>query len=156
MGDPPMDSKIAFGGGIPLILDGLPYGDKNIYTDDAPKGLPKIGDPGSANRKYLKQRSKGGYAAQNNKRMGKIIIAFNTANNDVLLITQEHGVEGMTLDEIRDKLIEHGYDNALSFDGSDSATLVTDDEIVIEPASAKNRAIPSGATFQTKEDKKEK
>jgi len=52
------------------------------------------------------------------------------------------------MDEIRNDLISKGYDNVISFDGSTSATLVKDDEIIVEPSYKKDGTIPSGIMFQ--------
>jgi len=74
-----------------------------------------------------------------------------------LLITQQNGICGLTMDEIRDYLVENGYNHGLSFDGSGSATLVTDHEIIVQPEAIRDPIIPSGATFRTIEsDNKEK
>src|SRR5262249_38768545 len=56
-GDPPLAADVAFGGGKPVIVDGLPYGASNLYMAGAPAGLPTTGDPGATNRRYLTQRS---------------------------------------------------------------------------------------------------
>lgn len=134
--DPPQDSKIAFGGGIPLIINGMPYGETKKYDSDG----------------NMIQNSNDGYPFQNNTVVGKSIIAFNSRYGDFMVISQENGVEGMTLDQIRDHLISKGYTNALSFDGSTSATLVKDNEIINSPDAGnnnqrKNKSIPVGATI---------
>ncbi len=146
-GDAPKNSAVAFGGGIPIIVNGLAYGETNEYVAGAPTGLPITGDPGNTNQKYLKQRSNQGYALQNDKSIGKSIVAFNSKTNDFLIISQQNGVEGMTMDEIRNDLISKGYDNALSYDGSTSATMVTNNNVIVSPAKNKNSTIPVGATF---------
>jgi hypothetical protein len=56
-GAPSVTSDFAVGGGVPLMINGLKYGENNIYSDKAPKDLPIVGDPGEANRKFLLQRS---------------------------------------------------------------------------------------------------
>lgn len=71
-----------------------------------------------------------------------------------MLVVQEDGTEGMTLTQIRDHLIGLGYDNAISFDGSNSATLVQDKTVVVEPGSKKNNTIPSGVTLAVEAPKK--
>ena len=147
MGDPPSNATIGIGGGIPVVVDGLPYGETNLYSSDAPSGLPLTGDPGAGNRQFLTQRSNAGYKFQNTSTMGKSIIAFNSQTGQFMVVVQEHGSNGMTLDEIRDSLINQGFDNALSFDGSNSATLVQDGNVLVQPATTKDNTIPSGATF---------
>jgi RHS repeat-associated protein len=157
-GDAPVNSAVAFGGGIPIVLNGLAYGETNAYKAGAPAGLSSTGDPGAANQQYLTQRSNSGYALQNDKAIGKSIVAFNSKTNDFLIISQQNGISGMTLDEIRDYIISKGFDNALSFDGSTSATLVSNSpslipvgtykaQTIVTPAKHKNNTIPVGATF---------
>ncbi len=146
-GDPPANADFAIGGGIPVIINGLKYGEKNIYIPGAPANLPEVGDPGEANQKYLVQRSNAGYPKQDDKMLGKTILASNSNTKATMLVVQENGLEGMTLTEIRDKLITLGYDNAISFDGSTSSTLVKDNKVLVQPADKKNNATPSGVTF---------
>ncbi len=147
-GDPPTEADFAIGGGIPLILNNLKYGELNLYSADAPKGLPTTGDPGEENRKFLLQRSNNGFPKQDIKNIGKSLIGFNDKLNSFLIISQQDNVNGMTLTEIRDYIYGLGYINAISFDGSDSATLVNDNSIVTFPNIFKNNAIPSGVIFQ--------
>ena len=76
-----------------------------------------------------------------------INVAFNSKTNDFLLIVQQDGVQGMTLDQIRDYIISKGFDNAISFDGSTSATLMSNNTVKVSPSERKNNSIPTGATF---------
>jgi len=146
-GDPPADADFAVGGGIPLIINGLKYGASNIYSKGAPAGLPLVGDPGAENRKYLLQRSNGGYPNQDNNKVGKSILAYSSTKKSTMLVVQQNDVNGMTLTQIRDELASKGYDNAISFDGSSSATLVKDDKTLVTPAGYKDNSIPSGVQF---------
>jgi RHS repeat-associated protein len=145
-GDVPSGSYTGFGGGIPVYVGGLKYGDKNLYTSDAPANLPQTGPPGVDN-KYLLQRSNAGYASQNDATVGKTVIGYNSKTNTWVLVVQEEGIKGMTLDQIRDKLIADGFDNILSFDGSTSATMVKDKQTIVTPSTRKNNTIPTGITF---------
>jgi RHS repeat-associated protein len=79
-GDPPSNSKVAIGGGIPVIINGLPYGETNVYSSDAPSGLPQVGDPGAGNRQFLLQRSNAGYPNQNNSTIGKVVLGYSTVH----------------------------------------------------------------------------
>lgn len=155
-GDAPSNADLAVGGGIPVMINGLKYGEKNIYSSDAPAGLPEVGDPGEANRKYLLQRSNAGYPKQDNATVGKSILAYNSKTGAFMLAVQQDDTQGMTLTEIRDRLAGLGYDNAISFDGSTSATLVKDQSIMVQPSSTKNNTIPSGVKFKVfTEEKKQ-
>ncbi|MCB0510232.1 MAG: phosphodiester glycosidase family protein [Bacteroidetes bacterium] len=129
LGDPPSDSKIAFGGGIPLLVDGMPFGGEKKYDSEG----------------NMIQNSSAGYPFQNNKTVGKTILAFDAQGN-FMIVSQQNGVEGMTLDQIKEELISKGYTNAISFDGSTSSTLVKDNKVVVSPDKRKNNSIPVGAT----------
>ena len=146
-GDPPTDSKLAIGGGIPIIINGLPYGEKNEYKKGSPNNLPSTGSVDEKDKKYLTTKSSKGYKPQNVIDKGKSILAYNSRTNSILLIVQENGVNGMTLDQIKSDLIKRGYNNAISFDGSSSATLIKDDKIIVDPAFYKDNSIPSGIQF---------
>lgn len=146
-GDVDNSAPTGFGGGIPLCVDGLQYGEKNIYKKGAPAGLPEKGDPRKGNRKYLLQRSNAGYSAQNSRTVGKTVIGYNSSSKEWILVVQKDGKDGMTMDEIRDKLIGEGYDNILSFDGSTSSALVKNETVVVNPAARKNNTAPTGITF---------
>ncbi len=128
LGDPPSNSKIGFGGGIPLIVNGLAFGEKKKFDS---KG-------------NMIQNSSAGFPFQNKKSIGKTILAFDD-NGNFMIVSQQNGVDGMTLDGIRDELISKGYTNAISFDGSTSATLVKDKKIIVKPSKRKNNSIPVGA-----------
>lgn len=120
------------------------------------KGFQKLATPGESNRKYLVQRSNAGYDGQNNVLLGKSIVAYNSKTNAFMLVVQENGRVGLDLTGIRDYLSGKGYDNAISFDGSDSATLIKDGDIMVAPNEYKDNAIPSGVNFQLLPDKPNK
>jgi hypothetical protein len=86
--------------------------------------------------------------------MGKSILAYNSKTNAFLLAVQPHGVEGMNLDQIRDYLSNLGYDNAISFDGSDSATLIRDANIMVQPDFKKDNTMPTGVIFSVEKPAK--
>ena len=157
-GNPPAGSEIAMGGGKPMIINGLPYGDTNRYGAGAPKGLPTTGDPGPAGAGFLEQRSNAGFAALNakgpltgNTIMGVVpgSAAVEGDQNLLVLMVHEHGADpGISLAGMRDSLVAMGASNALAFDGSDSATLVRDSTVVAAPGWGKNQTIPVGLRFR--------
>jgi RHS repeat-associated protein len=149
MGDAPMDSKISFGGGVPLYVNGLKYGESNIWKEGTPAEISKNtkGAVAPENTKYLIQKSNSAYPAQNETDQGKTILAYNSKQNIWLVASQEDGTNGMTLDRIRDKLVNEGWDQILSFDGSSSATLVKDKQVLTKPANYKNNTAPSGLSL---------
>ncbi|SRX75266.1 phosphodiester glycosidase family protein [Aequorivita antarctica] len=147
MGDPPADSQFAIGGGIPLIVDGLKYGETNIYSNGAPKGLAAKGEVSEENKQYLLQKSSSGFSNQNNKTVGKTILGYNSNTGNWAIVSQQDGSIGYTLDEIRDAMASMGYNNVLSFDGSNSATLLIDSEEVTSPHTIKDNTMPAGVNL---------
>ena len=71
-------------------------------------------------------------------------------SNLLILLVQEDAVTGRRLSESRDALINMGVDNALAWDASDSATLVRDSTVQIQPRDLKNNTIPFGVGFRLK------
>ncbi len=149
-GDPPAGAGVAFGGGIPVIIGGLRFGSENKYAPGAPSGLPVKGDPGAGNGVFLVQRSNAGFADQEARgnRLGKVVVGIERESNTLIIVAQEDGENGMKLSEIRDSLSNLGVDDALAWDGSDSATLVTDSTVQVSPGKMKNNTIPAGAGFR--------
>jgi RHS repeat-associated protein len=151
-GDPPRNAEVGVGGAFPVIINGLPYGVSNKYKQGAPAGLPGRGDPGPSNRQYLVQRSNFGFESQHTKlfsRGGKVVMGIDRPRQLLFLMVQEQDAKpGMSLPEIRDSLALIGVTDALSWDGSDSATLVRDNRVVVKPGLAKDVTIPFGVQFQ--------
>ncbi|WP_163868588.1 phosphodiester glycosidase family protein [Myxococcus eversor] len=145
-GDPPADSKVAFGGAVPLIINNTPYGDGNQYKPGTSSAAPLTGDPG-AYASDLTQRNNEGFKDQDERgpNSGKVVVGYDRETGTTYVVAQENGEKpGKTLAEIRDALVKLGVDDAVSFDGSDSATLVRDDQVKVEPGAIKDRTIPFG------------
>ncbi|MBZ4413305.1 phosphodiester glycosidase family protein [Myxococcus sp. XM-1-1-1] len=145
-GDPPKDANVAFGGAVPVIIDGTPYGVGNQYKPGTDAAAPDKGDPGAFSGD-LTQRNNESFRAQEErgKEVGKVIVGYDRDTGTTYVVAQEDGSKpGKTLSEIRDALVKLGVDDAVSFDGSDSATLVRDDQVKVEPGWAKNQTIPYG------------
>jgi RHS repeat-associated protein len=149
-GDPPADSEVAFGGGVPVILHGLPYGPKNVYRAGAPAGLPETGEPGEGNQQYLVQRSNGVFKGQEGRGadVGKVVTGLNRDEKLFFVMVHEDGTSGILLSEMRDALQLLGVTDALAWDGSDSATLIRDSQVFVSPGSTKNNRNPVGAGFR--------
>jgi RHS repeat-associated protein len=146
-GDVPSDSKFGFGGGTPLVVDGLKFGETNIYKNNAPESVTKVGLIGRVdpkNWKYLKQKSNGVYSGQNESDVGKTILGYNSKTKNWIIVSQPNGKEGFTLNQIRDYLSSKGFDNVLGFDGSTSSTLTEEGKTRVSPDERKNSTIPSG------------
>jgi len=130
-GNPPVDAAAAFGGGIPLIIDGLRYGPEKVFD--------------SSNN--LVVQSNLGYASwtQEPDSTGKVILAYSSRNDHLAIAFQPDGAaNGKSITEIQNYLAARGYDNALAFDGSSSATLVVRQSVVFSPAYYKNASINIG------------
>ncbi len=122
LGNPPENSAVGFGGGIPIIVAG------QLYNEESSQG----------------------YANQNSTTVGKVIIAFNSKDNSMMLVVSPDELEtgGMTLDAIRDRLAGEGYDYVFGFDGGSSSTLIQDsDNELVLPSWYKDNTIPSGVTI---------
>ncbi|WP_163988682.1 phosphodiester glycosidase family protein [Pyxidicoccus caerfyrddinensis] len=146
-GNPPPDSKVGFGGAVPLIINNLPYGDGNKYDSGVPEGAPKTGDPEARYASHLTQKNNNGFISQEEREAstGKVIIGYDRDTGTQYVIVQKDGASpGKKMSEIRDTLIKLGVDDAVSFDGSDSATLVRDDQVAVKPGKRKNDDIPYG------------
>ncbi|HPZ86603.1 MAG TPA: RHS repeat-associated core domain-containing protein [Flavihumibacter sp.] len=153
-GNVPSDAKFGIGGGTPLIIDGLKFGEENIFKSDTPDDVKKIGAKGwvdPVNWKYLDQKSNGVYAGQNDRVTGKTILGFNSKASTWIIVSQQEGVSGFTLDEIRDRLYKQGFTNVLAFDGSTSSTLVENGNPLVRPDERKNSTIPSGVNLSVPE-----
>ncbi|MFY2560387.1 phosphodiester glycosidase family protein [Corallococcus terminator] len=145
-GDPPADSKVAFGGAVPVIINNTPYGVGNQYKPGTPSDAPLTGDPG-AYASQLTQRNNESFKAQDARgdEVGKVIVGYDRDTGTTYVVAQDDGAKpGKTLSEIRDALVKLGVDDAVSFDGSDSATLVRDDQVKVDPGAMKDRTIPYG------------
>jgi RHS repeat-associated protein len=150
-GDPPHTAEVGMGGGIPMLIEGMPYGSSNKYSAGAPAGLPLTGDPGIANQPFLVQRSNKGFDSQATKMGtlgGKTVMGLDRNQGLMYVVIEENmTTPGMTLPDIRDSLSKAGVNSALSWDGSDSATLVRDSTVVAKPGWRKDVTIPFGVEF---------
>lgn len=124
LGNPPSDASIAFGGGIPIVINGQKYGEK---TDGDILGAK-------------------GYANQNSTSVGKVVIGFNSKTNELILVVSPDELKegGITMDQLRDNLSSSGYNNIISLDGGSSATLIQDRKVLVRPVWYKNNTIPVG------------
>jgi len=154
-GDPREDADFGIGGGVPVIINRMPYGATNVFSEDAPRGLNERGDPGKNLRRFLTQRSNAAFEEQDKIEKGKTIVAYNSKTEAFMLVVQPSGKQGMSLSQIRDYLISLGYDNAISLDGGTSSALVADDRLLVNPNGFKDNGIPSGLMFRVLPNKNE-
>ena len=133
-GNPPSNSTSAIGDLGPLIINGLKYGIENLYSQGVPEGAPQIGEPDAKYKPYLIQRSNLTFSSFMNKKdpygnCGKTIVACNSTRSKLLILVQPDGKNGLRLDNLRDKLYDLGFNNAVFLDGSNSAMLVVNGDI---------------------------
>ena len=126
--------------GVPVMINGLQYGEKNIWKANTPGSIAQneTGPVSAENMKWLDQKSSTGYGLQNSIDVGKTILGYNSSKNVWTIVSQQNGVEGMSMDMIKSSLIKAGFDNIMSFDGSSSSTLIKDQTILTKPADYKN------------------
>jgi hypothetical protein len=134
-GDPTVssDTVAAFGGALPLIVNGLKYGEQNIY-DSRGQLLEKF-SPGLTSD------------ISTGPNVGKTIIAYNDTTEQLAVIV-DSGESGRSYFAARDYLYSNGFNNALVFDGSTSSTLVYSGQLVVSPASYKDATINVGIGVQ--------
>lgn len=127
-GDAPTGSpyRSAIGGLGPLIINNLKYGNGNRYQPGTSAGAPTTGTPPSKYQANLIQRNNNTYiaASQLPASTGKTVIAHSSTEKKLLILVQSNGASnGITMDDLRDKLHGVGIDNAVFLDGSDPAML---------------------------------
>jgi RHS repeat-associated protein len=146
-GNPPLNSTIALGGGVPVYVNGTKYGVGNIAKNNAPASIPQTGNPNNVALKYFKQRNYDAYEDLNEPDKGKTVLGYKSSDKSWMVVSQEDGADGMTLDAIRDNLISKGYNSIIAFDGSNSATLINNKTTLVSPAEYKDNAVPVGVTI---------
>jgi hypothetical protein len=150
-GDPPATPEIlsAVGGAGPLIVGGLVFGMGNEYRPGTPPGPPS-GDPGVSRLPDLTQRSNNTFASADKRppSTGKTFIASSSLFRRLIIGVQQHGLlPGQTHDYIAQNLLRNGFESAVFFDGSDSATLMVDGAMVVMPAQRKDETNTLGIGF---------
>ncbi|MFD1602340.1 phosphodiester glycosidase family protein [Flavobacterium artemisiae] len=131
IGNTPVGKGFGFGGGVPVYVSGMQYGDKEIKDSK-----------GNLIQKYAR-----GWDSLNGIDDGKTVLGFNSSSEKWMIASQQDKEEGMTLDSIRNFMIELGYDNIIAFDGGSSATLIENGDVIVSPAEFKDNQMPTGATL---------
>ncbi len=150
-GDPPVSGTISAVGGLgPLIINGLKFGDGNVYKPGASAAAPTTGTPSAADEKFLIQRNNNTFKSLQSRgpQTGKTVIAYASAAKKVLAVHQPDGAStGIDLATLRDKLADVGVDNAVFLDGSDSAMLWVNRIWYTKPGSRKDHTNTVGVSF---------
>jgi len=149
-GDPPGDTTSAIGGLGPVILGGRRYGSQNKYKPGVPSGAPPTGEPGPAYEPFLEIRSNRTYEsfAARGAAVGKVIIGFGAGELPLRIVVQRDGIQGLSLDDIRDRLFRDGVQNAVFLDGSDSAMLFANGRFYVQQGTFKDSTNTVGIGFQ--------
>ncbi|AGC46930.1 hypothetical protein MYSTI_05653 [Myxococcus stipitatus DSM 14675] len=128
-GNPPSDSKVGFGGAVPLIIN------KERYDSDNKNGLKEDLDFKSQEEREAST--------------GKTIVAHDRDTGVTYVVVQEDGQPGKKLSAVRDALAKLGIDDAVAFDGSNSSTLVRDTKVEAKPDDIiKDDQIPYGLNLR--------
>lgn len=147
-GTAPKNVRSAIGGCGPIIINGLPYGRVNKYSNGV-KGITN-GEPSPENKPYLLQRSNLTYTSLSlmAPHKGKTIIAHNATRKLIFVLVLPDAKHNVSLDMIRGKLRSAQFNNAVFLDGSDSSLLMVDGQYLIRPASNKNETNTVGIGFE--------
>lgn len=147
-GAAPADADAALGNMGPLIINKLPFGQFNKYNPPQPKAV-RVGQPIPAYQKSLTQRSNARFTAMASSAdpVGKIVIGYRKDMQQLLILIQPHGSNGISITGLRGIALHLGLDSAVYLDGSDSVMLMMDDNILISQASNKNETNITGVGF---------
>jgi RHS repeat-associated protein len=135
IGNTPVGSGFGFGGGIAVFVDGMKYGSEEVKDGDG----------------NVTQNAARGWGALNGLSDGKSVLGYSSSTNQWMIVSQQDHEDGMTLDAIRDFMVEAGYDNIVAFDGGSSATLIENGETITSPAEFKDNQMPTGITLSVPE-----
>lgn len=120
-GDPPKNVEVGIGGGVPMILAGQDVPGYNIAWNKH-RGVPS---------------------------MGKNIVAYDSISNTSAIFVQQDGRRGMSLRQFVDYIKRSGFDYALMFDGSGSASLTYRRESIVSPELVRQPIILLGIGFRS-------
>ncbi len=144
------------GGGKPLVINGLPYGDTNRFGTGTPKSFPTTGYPGPAGAGLLSSSAtQAFYGAERQRNTILRVVpggaAAERGQNLLVLMMHEHGADpGISLAGMRDPLVAMGASNALAFDGLGGATLVRDSTVDASPGGERTRRFRWGGALSLK------
>jgi exopolysaccharide biosynthesis protein len=150
MGDGPIATTAAIGGVAPIIIDGLPYGETNVYSPGVPAGAPVRGEVEARYKNYLTQKSNAMYAAilARGGDVGKTALGYSSYSRTLYVLGQADGQAGLDANGIRANFIAKKIDNAVFLDCSDSATLYFDGKFLIKPGDNKNEFLTVAVDFR--------
>lgn len=150
LGDGPIATTAAIGGVAPIIIDGLAYGESNLYAAGVPAGAPERGEVGMQFKSYLTQKSNAMFAAilARGGAVGKTALGYSSYSRTLYVLSQADGQPGLDANGIRANFIAKQVDNAVFLDCSDSATLYYDGKFLIKPGDDKNEFLTVAVGFR--------
>lgn len=150
MGDPGGSSCSAIGGLAPIVVDGLPYGTRNLYAAGVPAGAPPTGDVSAKYKPFLTQKSNrmfvdilGGGAIA-----GKTAIGYSRKLARFVIAVQQNGVTGQDAEGIRTVFTDRKVENAVFLDCSTSSTLYLRGKFYAKPSPDKNEFLTVAVGFR--------
>ena len=149
-GNPPASACSAIGGIAPIVIDDLPYGDRNLYKQGVPAGAPTTGLVDAAYLPFLTQKSNTMFAdvLKRGGDVGKTAIGYSNAKQCMLILSQSHGAAGLDANGIRTVFVGAKVSNAVFLDCSDSATLYFDGKFLVTPGPVKNEYLTVAVGFK--------
>ncbi len=135
-----------------MIVGALRYGTGNAYRPGAPKGTdePFTGQPPAPAMTYLIQRNNNTFQDVDRwpPATGKTIVAYCSEKRALLVAVQADGEgPGQRHSALASALAQRGFDAAVFYDGSDSATLAVDGRVIVRPGQRKDDTIDVGIGF---------
>lgn len=148
-GSAPTTAEAALGNMGPLIINKMPFTDKNIYVPSRP-GAVSHGQPSKMNLPYLRMRSNKRFEQVNQmpKETGKAIIAHSRSQSLLLIVVQPDNNKGASMGDIRQLLFTLQLDSAVYLDGSDSVLLMINNDFIERPILLKDKATITGVGFK--------
>ena len=150
LGNPKPTACAAIGGVAPIVVDGLPYGARNVYRAGAPADAPVTGDVDAKLKPFLQQKSNLMFSQllARGKTVGKTAVGYSAAQQRLLVVVQPHGADGPDADRVRTMFVERKIENAVFLDCSDSSTLYFAGRFLVRPGSHKDHYLSVAVGFR--------
>ncbi|MEQ1636915.1 MAG: phosphodiester glycosidase family protein [Methylococcales bacterium] len=150
LGNPNSNACAAMGGVAPILINGFPYGSKNLYKKGVPAGAQITGDVSKEYAPFLVQKSNAMFDAMQSggSVKGKTAVGYSSSKKSTIIIVQENQSPGLDANDFRDVFASLSVDNAVFLDGSDSATLYYDGKFLVQPGENKNEYLTVAVGFR--------
>ena len=148
-GDPPKESKIGFGGAIPLIIGGLKFGNefkpnRDLVSDILFNNINKK----SFQSEQLFSPGLESLQKEKSKATGLTVMGIDKFAGYLYLVVKPNGESSLDITQIRDILLNKGVKDAIVWDGSTSSTLIRDSTIIVTPSPKKDNTMMFGVGFR--------